>query len=43
MAYFIVIGTNNDVKSVVDEIKQSHLQHNVITSGCLQRKRRQDQ
>ena len=35
MAYFIVIGTNNDVKSVVDEIKQSHLQHNVITSGCL--------
>lgn len=35
MAYFIVIGTNNDVKCVVDEMKSSHLQHNVITSGCI--------
>lgn len=35
MAYFIVIGTNDDVKGVVDEIKFSHLQHNVITSGCI--------
>ena len=36
MAYFIVIGTNNDVKGVVDEIKHAHLKHNVITSGCIQ-------
>ena len=35
MAFFIVIGTNNDVRCVVDEIKKAHLQHNVITSGCL--------
>jgi len=35
MAFFIVIGTNNDVKDVVDEVKKSHLQHNVITSGCV--------
>ena len=35
MAYFIVIGTDNDVKCVVDEIKNAHLQHNVITSGCI--------
>ena len=35
MAYFIVIGTNNDVKGVVDEIKNAHLQHNVITSGYI--------
>lgn len=35
MAYFIVIGTNNDVKVVVDEVKRAHLQHNVITSGCI--------
>lgn len=35
MAYFIVIGTGNDVKHVVDGIKDSHLQHNVITSGCV--------
>lgn len=35
MAYFIVIGTNNDVKGVVDEIKHAHLQHNVVTSGCI--------
>lgn len=35
MAYFIVIGTNNDVKSVVDEVKRAHLQHNVVTSGCI--------
>ena len=35
MAYFIVIGTNNDVKGVVDEIKTAHLQHNVVTSGCV--------
>lgn len=35
MAYFIVIGTDNDVKGVVDEIKTSHLQHNVVTSGCI--------
>ena len=35
MAFFIVIGTNNDVKGVVDEIKRAHLQHNVITSGCI--------
>lgn len=37
MAFFIVIGTNGDVKDVVDEIKRSHLQHNVITSGCVLR------
>lgn len=37
MAYFIVIGTNNDVKNVVDEIKTAHLQHNVVTSGCILR------
>lgn len=35
MAYFIVIGTSNDVQKVVDGIKQSHLQHNVVTSGCI--------
>lgn len=35
MAFFIVIGTNNDIKSVVDEVKTAHLQHNVITSGCI--------
>ena len=35
MAYFVVIGTNNDVKSVVDEVKRAHLQHNVVTSGCI--------
>ena len=35
MAYFIVIGTGNDVKHVVDGIKDSHLQHNVVTSGCV--------
>ncbi len=35
MAFFIVIGTNNDVKGVVDEIKKAHLQHNVITTGCI--------
>ena len=35
MAFFIVIGTNNDVKGVVDEVKRAHLQHNVITSGCI--------
>ena len=35
MAFFIVIGTNNDVKSVVDEVKKSHLQHNVVSSGCI--------
>ena len=35
MAFFIVIGTNNDVRCVVDEIKKAHLQHNVITSGCI--------
>ena len=37
MAYFIVIGTNDDVKGVVDEVKRAHLQHNVITSGCILR------
>lgn len=35
MAYFIVIGADNDVKNVVDEMKNAHLQHNVITSGCV--------
>ena len=35
MAFFIVIGTDNDVRCVVDEIKKAHLQHNVITSGCI--------
>lgn len=35
MAYFIVIGTGNDVKDVVDGIKDSHLQHNIVTSGCI--------
>lgn len=35
MAYFIVIGTDNNVQSVVDEITNSHLQHNVVTSGCI--------
>ena len=37
MAFFIVIGTDNGVKSVVDEVKTAHLQHNVITSGCILR------
>ena len=37
MAFFIVIGTNNDVKGVVDEVKRAHLQHNVVTSGCILR------
>ncbi len=37
MAYFVVIGTSNDVKCVVDEVKRAHLQHNVITSGCVLR------
>lgn len=35
MAYFIVIGTDNNVQDVVDEITNSHLQHNVVTSGCI--------
>lgn len=35
MAYFIVIGTDNNVQKVVDEIRESHLQHNVVTSGCV--------
>lgn len=35
MAYFIVIGTGNDVRCVVDEVKNAHLQHNVVTSGCV--------
>lgn len=35
MAYFIVIGTDNNVKTVVDEVRKSHLQHNVVTSGCV--------
>ncbi|MBQ9137859.1 MAG: hypothetical protein IJX65_04395 [Alistipes sp.] len=35
MAYFIVIGANNDIQDVVGEIKNAHLQHNVITSGCI--------
>lgn len=35
MAFFIVIGTNNNVKCVVDEVKNAHLRHNVITSGCI--------
>lgn len=35
MAYFIVIGTDNNVQSVVDEITHSHLQHNVVSSGCI--------
>lgn len=35
MAFFIVIGTDDNVQGVVDEIKNSHLQHNVITSGCI--------
>ena len=38
MAFFIVIGTNNDVKGVVDEVKTAHLQHNVVTSGCILQK-----
>ena len=38
MAFFIVIGTNNDVKGVVDEVKRAHLQHNVVTSGCILQK-----
>jgi len=35
MAYFVVIGTCNEMQSVVDEIKETHLQHNVVTSGCI--------
>lgn len=38
MAYFIVIGTDNNVQSVVDEITNTHLQHNVVTSGCIHEK-----
>lgn len=35
MAYFIVIGTDSSVKNVVDEVRESHLQHNIVTSGCI--------
>lgn len=35
MAYFIVIGTDNNVQTVVDEVRESHLQHNFVTSGCV--------
>ena len=35
MAYFIIIGTDNNVQTVVDEVRESHLQHNVVTSGCV--------
>lgn len=35
MAYFVVIGTDDNVKGVVDEMKQTHLQHNVVTTGCI--------
>ncbi len=35
MAYFVVIGTCNEIQCVVDEIKEAHLQHNVVTSGCI--------
>lgn len=35
MAYFIVIGTNDKVNSVVDEIAKSHQPHNTVSSGCM--------
>jgi hypothetical protein len=35
MAYYVVIGTDAKIQNVVDEIGKSHLQHDVITSGCL--------
>ena len=35
MAYFIVIGTNDKVKVVVDEIAKSHQLHNTVSSGCI--------
>lgn len=35
MAFIIVIGTDNSVQVVVDEVRKSHLQHNVVTSGCI--------
>ena len=35
MAYFIVIGTNDKVNSVVDEIAKSHQLHNTVSSGCI--------
>lgn len=35
MAYFIVIGTNDKVNGVVDEIVKSHQSHNIVSSGCI--------
>lgn len=35
MAYFIVVGTNDKVNSVVDEIAKSHQLHNTVSSGCI--------
>ncbi len=35
MSYFIVIGTNDKVNSVVDEIAKSHQLHNTLSSGCI--------
>ncbi|MCF0186555.1 MAG: hypothetical protein HUJ98_08735, partial [Bacteroidaceae bacterium] len=35
MAYFVVIGTNEKVQGVVDEIKKSHQPQNTVSSGCV--------
>lgn len=35
MAYFIVIGTNEKVNGVVDEIAKSHQLHNTVSTGCI--------
>ena len=35
MAYFIVIGTNDKVNGVVDEIAKSHQLYNTVSSGCI--------
>ena len=35
MAYFIVIGTNEKVNGVVDEIAKSHQPLNTVSSGCI--------
>lgn len=35
MAYFIVIGTNDKVNGVVDEIAKSHQPLNTVSSGCI--------
>ena len=35
MAFFIVIGTNDKVNGVIDEIAKSHRSHDTVSSGCI--------